>query len=61
MLIKISVILYLSSFILLTFLSSNNNNTGYALGQISDNLLEQNKSNELKIQDKCQIVVTWIC
>ena len=51
MLIKISVILYLSSFILLTFLSSNNNNTGYALGQISDNLLEQNKSNELKIQD----------
>ena len=51
MLIKISVILYLSSFILLTFSSSNNNNTGYALGQISDNLLEQNKSNELKIQD----------
>ena len=61
MLIKIFVILYLSSFILLTFLSSNNNNTGYALGQISDNLLEQNKSNELKIQDNCHIVVTWIC
>ncbi|HEX5981741.1 MAG TPA: trypsin-like peptidase domain-containing protein, partial [Nitrososphaeraceae archaeon] len=30
---------------------SNNNNTGYALGQISDNLLEQNNSTELKIQD----------
>ena len=51
MLIKISVILYLSSFILLTLLFSNNNNTGYALGQISDNLLEQNNSTELKIQD----------
>ena len=51
MLIKISVILYLSSFILLTLLFSNNNNTDYALGQISDNLLEQNNSTELKIQD----------
>ena len=51
MLIKISVILYLSSFILLTLLFSNNNNTGYALGQISDNSLEQNNSSELKIQD----------
>ena len=51
MLIKISHILYLSSFILLTFLFSNNNNTGYALGQISDNLVEQNNSTELKIQD----------
>ncbi len=51
MLIKISVILYLSSFILLTLLFSNNNNTSYALGQISDNLLEQNNSTELKIQD----------
>jgi S1-C subfamily serine protease len=51
MLIKISVILYLSSFILLTLLFSNNNNTNYALGQISDNLLEQNNSTELKIQD----------
>src|SRR5919107_3674614 len=51
MLIKLSVILYLSSFILLTFLFSNNNNTNYALGQISDNLLEQNNSTELKIQD----------
>ena len=51
MLIKISHILYLSSFILLTLLFSNNNNTGYALGQISDNLVEQNNSTELKIQD----------
>jgi S1-C subfamily serine protease len=51
MLIKISVILYLSSFILLTLLFSNNNNTNYAFGQISDNLLEQNNSTELKIQD----------
>lgn len=51
MLIKIPVILYLSSFILLTLLFSNNNNTNYALGQISDNLLEQNNSTELKIQD----------
>ena len=51
MLIKTSVILYLSSFILLTLLFSNNNNTNYALGQISDNLLEQNNSTELKIQD----------
>jgi S1-C subfamily serine protease len=51
MLIKISLILYLSSFILLTLLFSNNNNTNYALGQISDNLLEQNNSTELKIQD----------
>ncbi len=51
MLIKISVILYLSSFILLTLLFSNNNNTNYALGPISDNLLEQNNSTELKIQD----------
>ena len=51
MLIKISVILYLSSFILLTLLFSNNNNTNYALAQISDNLLEQNNSTELKIQD----------
>lgn len=51
MLIKISNILYLSSFILLTLLFSNNNNTGYALGQISDNLVEQNNSTELKIQD----------
>jgi S1-C subfamily serine protease len=51
MLIKISHILYLSSFILLTFLFSNNNNTGYTLGQISDNLVEQNNSTELKIQD----------
>jgi len=51
MLIKISIILYLSSFILLTLLFSNNNNTGYALGQISDNSLEQNNSSELKIQD----------
>ena len=50
MLIKISVILYLSFFILLTLMFSNNN-TGYALGQISDNLLEQNNSTELKIQD----------
>jgi len=51
MLIKISHILYLSSFILLILLFSNNNNTGYALGQISDNLVEQNNSTELKIQD----------
>jgi S1-C subfamily serine protease len=51
MLIKISVILYLSSFILLTLMFSNNNNIGYALDQISDNLLEQNNSTELKIQD----------
>ena len=51
MLIKISHILYLSSFILLTLLFSNNNNTGYALGQISDDLVEQNNSTELKIQD----------
>ena len=51
MLIKISIILYLSSFILLTLLFSTNNNTGYALGQISDNSLEQNNSSELKIQD----------
>ena len=51
MLIKISIILYLSSFLLLTLLFSNNNNTGYALGQISDNSLEQNNSSELKIQD----------
>jgi S1-C subfamily serine protease len=51
MLIKISFILYLSSFILLTLLFSNNNNTNYALAQISDNLLEQNNSTELKIQD----------
>ena len=51
MLNKISVILYLLSFILLTLLFSNHNNTGYALGQISDNLLEQNNSSELKIQD----------
>ena len=51
MLIKISTIVYLSSFILLTLLFSNNNNTGYALGQISDNSLEQNNSSELKIQD----------
>ena len=51
MLIKTSVILYLSSFILLTLLFSNNNNTNYAFGQISDNLLEQNNSTELKIQD----------
>lgn len=51
MLIKISIILYLSSFILLTLLFSNNNNTGYALGQILDNSLEQNNSSELKIQD----------
>jgi S1-C subfamily serine protease len=51
MLIKISVILYLSCFILLTLLFSNNNNTNYAFGQISDNLLEQNNSTELKIQD----------
>jgi S1-C subfamily serine protease len=51
MLIKISVILYLSSFILFTLLFSNNNNTNYAFGQISDNLLEQNNSSELKIQD----------
>ena len=51
MLIKISVILYLSSFILLTLLFSNNNNTNYAFGQISDNLLEQNNSTELKLQD----------
>lgn len=51
MLIKISVILYLSSFILLTLLFSYTNNTGYALGQISHNLLEQNNSSELKIQD----------
>ena len=51
MLIKISLILYLSSFILLTLLFSNNNNTNYALGQISNNLLEQNNSTELKIQD----------
>jgi S1-C subfamily serine protease len=35
----------------LTLLFSNNNNTGYALGQISDNSLEQNNSSELKIQD----------
>jgi S1-C subfamily serine protease len=51
MLIKISGILYLSSFILLTLLFSNNNNIVYALGQISNNLLEQNNSTELKIQD----------
>ncbi len=51
MLIKISTIVYLSSFILLTLLFSNNNNIGYALGQISDNSLEQNNSSELKIQD----------
>ncbi|HVP82356.1 MAG TPA: trypsin-like peptidase domain-containing protein [Nitrososphaeraceae archaeon] len=41
----------MSSFILLTLLFSTNNNTGYALGQISDNSLEQNNSSELKIQD----------
>ncbi|HEY8523165.1 MAG TPA: trypsin-like peptidase domain-containing protein [Nitrososphaeraceae archaeon] len=35
----------------MTLLFSNNNNTNYALGQISDNLLEQNNSTELKIQD----------
>ncbi|HKO40038.1 MAG TPA: trypsin-like peptidase domain-containing protein [Nitrososphaeraceae archaeon] len=35
----------------MTLLFSNNNNTSYALGQISDNLLEQNNSTELKIQD----------
>jgi S1-C subfamily serine protease len=35
----------------LTLLFSNNNNTNYAFGQISDNLLEQNNSTELKIQD----------
>ncbi|HYJ01788.1 MAG TPA: trypsin-like peptidase domain-containing protein [Nitrososphaeraceae archaeon] len=35
----------------MTLLFSNNNNTGYALGQISDNSLEQNNSSELKIQD----------
>lgn len=51
MLTKISLILYLSSFILLILLFSNNNNTNYALAQISDNLLEQNNSTELKIQD----------
>ncbi|HEY6657017.1 MAG TPA: trypsin-like peptidase domain-containing protein [Nitrososphaeraceae archaeon] len=35
----------------MTLLFSNNNNTNYALAQISDNLLEQNNSTELKIQD----------
>ncbi|HEX7143425.1 MAG TPA: S1C family serine protease, partial [Nitrososphaeraceae archaeon] len=41
----------MSSFILFTLLFSYTNNTGYALGQISHNLLEQNNSSELKIQD----------
>ena len=49
--LKLSVILYLSFFILLTFLFSNGINTNYAVGQISDNILQQNKTTELKIQD----------
>jgi S1-C subfamily serine protease len=35
----------------LTFLFSNGINTNYAVGQISDNILQQNKTTELKIQD----------
>ncbi|MGE5863358.1 MAG: S1C family serine protease, partial [Nitrososphaerales archaeon] len=42
---------FLSFFILLTFLFSNGINTNYAVGQISDNILQQNKTTELKIQD----------
>ena len=49
--LKLSVILFLSFFILLTFLFSNGINTNYAVGQISDNILQQNKTTELKIQD----------
>jgi S1-C subfamily serine protease len=49
--LKLSITLYLSFFILLIFLFSNIINTNYAVGQISDNILQQNKTTELKIQD----------
>ena len=49
--LRLSVTLYLSFFILLTFLFSNGINANYAVGQISDNILQQNKTTELKIQD----------
>ncbi|HSF00995.1 MAG TPA: trypsin-like peptidase domain-containing protein [Nitrososphaeraceae archaeon] len=35
----------------MTFLFSNGINTNYAVSQISDNILQQNKTTELKIQD----------
>jgi S1-C subfamily serine protease len=49
--LKLSIILYLSFFISLTLLFSNSINTNSAVGQISDNILQQNKTTELKIQD----------
>src|SRR5918993_551237 len=49
--LKLSIILYLSLFILLTLLFSNSINKNSAIGQISDNILQQNKTTELKIQD----------
>lgn len=49
--LKLSIILYLSLFILLILLFSNSINKNSAIGQISDNILQQNKTTELKIQD----------
>ena len=49
--LKLSITLYLSFFVLLVFLFSNSINTNYVVGQTSDNILQQNKTTELKIQD----------
>ena len=49
--LKLSITLYLSFFVLLIFLFSNSINTNYVVGQTSDNILQQNKTTELKIQD----------
>ena len=49
--LKLYLILYLSFFILLTLLFSNSINTNSAIGQISDDILQKNKTTELKIQD----------
>jgi S1-C subfamily serine protease len=49
--LKSSIILFLSFFTLLIILFFNNININSATGQISDNILQQNKTTELKIQD----------
>ena len=50
--LKSSIILFLSFFtLLLIFLFFNNININSVVGQISDNILLQNKTTELKIQD----------
>ena len=49
--LKSSIILFLSFFTLLILLFFNNININSVIGQISDNILQQNKTKELTIQD----------